>query len=99
MDFSAVVHRATQLHVHGIEGTPGQPLVEEVYGRICSSRDDGPPDSLATSAGRRTVFVFGSDAVASIVLRQNPYDALLSLGFDRPYIYHEVIVTSSVCAS
>ena len=89
MDFGEVVQRARELHVEGKpsrENADDIRLTEEVYGRICTSPDSGPPKNLATSAGRKTVFLFGPDAVSSIILKQNAYDACLSLGFDRAYI-------------
>ena len=92
MKFEEVVRRAKTLHVDGTllpapEG--GLSLAEMVYGRICSSASAGPPEKIGSSH-RKTVFVFGSDAIESIVLKQDAYDILLSLGFDRAYIKHEV---------
>ena len=100
MDFAAVVQRATELHTEGrfppcLGGRQEDDvLVEEVYGRICTSVDTSPPDRLATTPGRRTVFLFGPDAMQNIVLRSNTYDTLLRLGFDRPYIHYEVAIYS-----
>ena len=94
MDFQTVVELARALHVEGRpvpEGKEQTQLLEEaVYGRICSSADSNPPDSLASSPSRKTVFVFGPDSVVSIILRQNGYQALRSLGFDHDYIYNDV---------
>ena len=93
MDFGALVDRARALHE---AGTPVSrdiedvQLSQEVYGRICSSKDSNPPETLALSPSRQTVFVFGPDSITSIILRQNAYDALRSLGFDHDYIYNDV---------
>lgn len=99
MDFTAVVQRARALHTEEelllprLEGKQeGDVLAEEVYGRICTSVDTSPPERLATTPGRRTVFLFGPDAVENIILRSNTYEALLRLGFDRPYIHYEVAI-------
>lgn len=94
MDFGAVVECARALHEEGRPGAADDgydiQLSEEVYGRICSSTDSAPPESLAVQPSRKTVFVFGPDSVVSIILRQNAYDALRSLGFDHEYIYNDV---------
>ena len=101
MDFSAVVDRARALHEQ--QGSPPpdtattipdchseQLLEEEVYGRICNSTDSNPPATLALPSSRKTGFVFGPDSISSIILRQNAYDALRSLGFDHDFIYNDV---------
>lgn len=90
MDFHAVVQRAREFHAEGKVPSGEESafeLAEEVYGRICNTVSAGPPEKLA--AGRKVVFVFGPDAISSIVLRKNTYDALLRLGNDRAHIYHE----------
>ena len=65
-------------------------LEEDVYGRICTSRDGGPPEKLTSTLCRKTAFVFGPDAVTSVILKMNAYDALLQLGFTRQYLHYEV---------
>lgn len=97
MDFLEVVRRARAVHLEGAEPD----VVEEheaaqdapeaqVYGRICSSRGRQPPATLASTPARKAVFVFGPDAVRSVILRRSAYDSLCMLGFDRPYLYHKV---------
>ena len=94
MDFVAVVARTRALHQDGKPVTDGScddpELTEEVYGRICSSKDSNPPDTLAIAPSRKSVFVFGPDSISSIILKQSAYDALRSLGFDHHYIYNDV---------
>ena len=65
-------------------------LEEDVYGRICTSHDSGPPQKLTSTVCRKTAFVFGPDAVLSVILKMNAYDALLELGFTRQYLHYEV---------
>ena len=98
MDFRAVVDRARALHELGdpppdtaTTATPdSEQLLEEVYGRICNSTDSNPPATLALPSSRKTGFVFGPDSISSVILRQNAYDALRSLGFDHDFIYNDV---------
>ena len=100
MDFRAIVDRARALHEQGspppdITGTTtvlpeAEQLLEEVYGRICSSTDSNPPATLALSSSRKTGFVFGPDSISSVILRQNAYDTLCSLGLDHDFIYNDV---------
>ncbi len=105
MDFSAVVDRARALHEQQGNPPPDttetsaipdskhsseQLLQEEVYGRICYSTDSNPPATLALPSSRKTGFVFGPDSISSVILRQNAYDALRSLGFDHDFIYNDV---------
>ena len=99
MDFSAVVAQAKALHELGkppLETcgatTDAEQLVEEVYGRICNSTDGNPPTTLALPSSRKTGFVFGPDSISSVILRQNAYDALRTLGFDHDFIYNDVRV-------
>ena len=91
MDFPAVVQTVKELHLEAKPPRDGIINLEGgVYGRIFSSQGPAPPKILAFTPGRKTVFVFGPDAVSSVLLKQATYEALLSLGFDRPYIYNEV---------
>lgn len=99
MDFPAVVERARRLHSEGVHDArwsadvcdgSGSSGVDGIFGRICNTADPSPPRLLSSSPGRRTVFVFGPDSINSIILQQNAYNCLCSLGFDHEYIYHEV---------
>ena len=102
MDFLEVVRRARAVHLEGAEpdlvASPrplhdreaGLAASEEVYGRICSSRGRQPPATLASTPSRKAVFVFGPDAVQSVILRRSAYDSLCMLGFDQPYLQHKV---------
>ena len=112
MDFSAVVAHARALHELGKprRGWPCQTtdtcgtttdeeqLVEEVYGRICNSTDSNPPATLALPSSRKTGFVFGPDSISSVILRQNAYEALRTLGFDHDFIYNDVCSYAGVDA-
>ena len=97
MDFSSVVELARRLHVDGCtaDGVPTceEVAVDSVYGRICSSESrDRPPTQLTATLGRKTAFVFGPDAISSVVLRSDSYQAVRSLGFTKEYIKHEVCI-------
>ena len=89
MDFTSVVESARLLYLKGKQ-TCANTLSEPVYGRICTSRSGLPPAKLTADPTRKTAFIFGSDAITSIVLRNNPYDTLLRLGFTRDYLYYDV---------
>ena len=94
MDFSTVVELARQLHVHGRPHSDVSciksydEVVETVYGRICSSGSH--PERLTDTPGRKTAFVFGPDAISSVILRSDSYSAIFRLGFTKDYIKHEV---------
>lgn len=91
-DFSWVVRSARQLYLEGNQTCNGAKiqLSEPVYGRICSSRKAEPPIKLTTNLSRKTAFIFGSDAIASIVLQNNAYDTLRRLGFTPDYLHYDV---------
>ena len=95
MDFSTVVELARELHVNAkpvSELSCASEVVEPVYGRICSSKSRGcPPERLTNTRGRKTAFVFGPDAITSVILRLESYRAVSSLGFTKDYIKHEVL--------
>lgn len=94
MDFSTIVELARQLHVHGRPRSDVSciksydEVVETVYGRICSSGSH--PERLTDTPGRKTAFVFGPDAISSVILRSDSYSAIFRLGFTKDYIKHEV---------
>ena len=95
MDFPAVVKRARELHTDGLTPTQKQRAydmaVGTVYGRICSSESrDSPPTQLTSTPGRKTAFLFGADAITSVILKLESYQAIKSLGFTKEYIKHEV---------
>lgn len=93
-DFSWVVRSARQLYLEGNQTCNGAKiqLSEPVYGRICSSRKAEPPIKLTTNLSRKTAFIFGSDAIASIVLQNNAYDTLRRLGFTPDYLHYDHVV-------
>lgn len=74
----------------GEAGLAGLAAPGDVYGRICSSRGRRPPATLASAPSRKAVFVFGPDAVRSVILRRSAYESLCMLGFDQPYLHHKV---------
>ena len=102
MDFTTAVRLARELHVEArplseIPHPDPYEMTEAVYGRVCSSESaDHPPEKLTSTPGRKTAFVFGPDAVASIILGMESYSAVSSLGFTRDYIRHEVTVGQSL---
>ena len=66
---------------------------KSVYGRIVAegeARGEGSLQYLSSSKDRKTVFLFGEDAVTSLVLRKSPYDSLIELGFTPEYIHYKV---------
>jgi len=96
MDFSAVVRRTGQLLAGGAEVEGGQlstgelELVDQVYGRVCTTLGKEPPDRLSSDAQRKSVFLFGPDAVRSILLSHTAYDILCSIGRDKDYLHYTV---------
>ena len=62
---------------------------KNVYGRIVAE-GEGTLQYLSSSKDRRTVFLFGEDAITSLVLRKSPYDSLIELGFTPEYIHYKV---------
>lgn len=96
MDFSAVVERARLLHEGGLTPTESHTaddaVIDSVYGRICSSESrDCPPTELTSTPGRKTAFVFGPDAISSVILSLESYQTIRNLGFTKEYIKHEVL--------
>lgn len=101
MDFSAVVHKARQLLDLAAAGGSTEAelarpageqleLREEVYGRVCTTVGKGPPIRLSSDAERKSVFLFGPDAVKSILLQYSAYDILCSIGRDKDYLHYTV---------
>lgn len=64
---------------------------KNVYGRIVAE-GEGSLQYLSSSKDRKTVFLFGEDAITSLVLRKSPYDSLIELGFTPEYIHYKVLV-------
>ena len=62
---------------------------KNVYGRIVAE-GDGTLQYLSSSKERKTVFLFGEDAITSLLLRKSPYDSLIELGFTPEYIRYKV---------
>ena len=105
MDFSAVVSRAKQLLAPSgtskdsidsdgdLGGVGGRgKLTEVIYGRVCTTRGEEPPLLLSSDAERKGVFLFGPEAVESIIVRQSAYGILCSIGRDKDYLYHTVSI-------
>ena len=63
---------------------------KNVYGRIVAEGGERL-QYLSSSKDRKTVFLFGEDAITSLVLRKSPYDALIELGFTPEYIQYKVV--------
>ena len=64
-----------------------------VYGRICNTESPSArPRMLSDSPGRRTAFLFGSDALSSLVLKLSAYEALTQLGFTKEYLKYKVVI-------
>jgi len=62
-----------------------------VYGRICLEKE--APQCLANANDRKTVFVFGEDAITSVILRRTTYDSLVELGMLPEYIRYKVCIS------
>ena len=62
---------------------------KNVYGRIVAE-GEGSLQHLSSSKERKTVFLFGDDAITSLLLRKSPYDSLIELGFTPEYIRYKV---------
>ena len=100
MDFNTVVELSRELHekctpVSELSCGELEDVSDAVYGRICSSSSrECPPTRLTNDPDRKTVFVFGPDAIKSVILRMESYRAITSLGFTKDYIKHEVLKTA-----
>jgi len=67
-----------------------------IYGRVTTHANDSPhkgPEKLAESRGRKTVFLFGNDAVEATILERNTFDTLVELGLTKEMITKEVVRT------
>lgn len=106
MDFSAVVQKTKRLlagtsslddEEEGHQG-PGATsssssceLVDHVYGRVCTTVEgSGGPKRLSSDSERKSVFLFGPDAVKSILLQHTVADILCSIGYDKDYLHYTV---------
>ena len=69
------------------DGSGGRDVI---YGRVCTTAKDEPPPMLSSDTSRKSVFLFGPDAVETIILKQAAYNILCSIGRDRDYLYHMV---------
>lgn len=65
-------------------------LGEEIYGRVCSSVGEDPLVKLSSDPQRKCVFLFGPDAVRSILLQHSAYAILCSIGRDKDYLHYTV---------
>ena len=106
MDFAAVIHKIEQLLVqdavretrdNGV--TSPAELRGEIYGRVCTKMGDAPPTMLSSDAERKSVFMFGPDAVKSLIDKQSAYDILCSIGRDKDYLHYTVCMYIYVCVS
>lgn len=91
MDFPAVLQKARQLLEHcqpctHLEAVTGK---DSIYGRVLNTTEMRAPKMLSSDAERKSVFVFGPDAVESILLKQSAYDILCSIGHNKEYLYHK----------
>lgn len=69
---------------------PTRKVGDAIYGRVCTTRGGEPPVTLSSDLKRKSVFLFGPDAVESIIVRQSGYGILCSIGRDKNYLYHTV---------
>lgn len=110
MDFSAVVSKARQLLTHNASrsslggeqvqlteprGRGGVSVREVIYGRVCTTKGEEPPTMLSSDGDRKSVFLFGPDAVESIIVKQSAYGILCSIGRDKDYLHHTVYIGTS----
>ena len=72
------------------DGVTDLDCAKNVYGRIVAE-GEGRLQYLSSSKDRKTVFLFGEDAITSLVLRKSPYDSLIELGFTPEYIHYKVL--------
>ena len=61
-----------------------------IYGRVCTTSDINRPVLLSSDLERKTVFVFGPDAIQSVLLKLPIHEVLYSLGYDKQYLYDKV---------
>ena len=94
MDFNAVVQKTRQILAGGSDAvdSPGEELElgEEIYGRVCNKVGQDPPIRLSSDPQRKSVFVFGSDALQSILQQHSGYGILCSIGRDKEYLHYTV---------
>lgn len=102
MDFTVVSQRVKELFGVG-EGLTAtgdvsqqHPLSlmkrgDEIYGRVCTVVGKDAPLNLSSDTTRKSVFVFGWDAIERLILKDSTYDILCSLGRDKEYLHHMVV--------
>ncbi len=93
MNFAAVVRKARQqLALVESEQLPNPDPIpvggDLIYGRVCTTLGTDPPLNLSSDSERKSVFVFGPDAVEELILKKSTYDILCSIGRDQDYLYH-----------
>lgn len=101
MDFSAVVQKAKRLLAGTDDGEEGHQgpdasssceLVDHVYGRVCTTVEGREgPKKLSSDSERKSVFLFGPDAVKSVLLKQTAADILCSIGRDKDYLHYTMV--------
>jgi len=67
-----------------------------IYGRVTTHANKSPhkgPENLSESRGRKTVFLFGNDAIEATILERNTFDTLVELGLTKEMIAKEVVTT------
>ena len=96
MAFSNLIRRVESLHQSNVCPSTLPTLKESdippnVYGRICNTESPRtPPRMLSDSPGRKIAFLFGPDALSSVILKLNAYEALARLGFTKEYVKYKV---------
>ena len=99
MDFSDLLKRIRSLHQSNFHCSSLPELTENdipdvVYGRISNTESlSASPRMLSDTPGRRTTFLFGADALSSVILKRNAYEALTQLGFTKEYVKYKVVGT------
>lgn len=64
--------------------------LDVIYGRVCTTGDGSLPALLSSDSERKSIFVFGPDAIQSVLLKLPVSEVLYSLGWDKQYLHHKV---------
>jgi len=95
MDFHGVVSIVKDFYINSENQEGKCPLGGDViYGRICGT-NGGFPEWLSSDREKRTVFLFGPDAIKYVMTLPAP-ELLYKLGADKQYLHHQASTCWSV---
>ena len=92
MDFHGVVSIVKDFYTNREKQEGRIPVGEDViYGRVCGT-DGNPPEWLSSDRDKRTVFLFGPDAIR-YVTTVPPLELLYKLGADKQYLLYQARIS------